>query len=43
MASGIIKEKLPAVVSALTAHGLAVLEVVSEGEWVALVAKGGEK
>ncbi|MBT9176701.1 MAG: Ribosomal protein L11 methyltransferase [Firmicutes bacterium] len=43
VASGIIKEKLPAVVSALTAHGLAVLEVVSEGEWVALVAKGGEK
>lgn len=41
VASGIIKEKLCAVESAMVAAGLAVMEVISEGEWVALVAKGG--
>ncbi len=41
IASGIIRDKLPAVESALAAHGLSVQEVVCEGEWVALVAKGG--
>ena len=41
VASGIIKERLPAVEAAMADHGLAVMEVISEGKWVALVAKGG--